>query len=228
MPVVQLVNPDLRANLQAALSAHIDSTDTSHDLAHANRVCSNAQLIASNEGGADLRVLIAAAYLHDLVSLPKDHPDRSKSSAYSANAAAPILRDLGYTSAEIASVRHAITAHSFSANIPPKTPEAKILQDADRLDALGAIGIARTFAVSGALGRPLYDVADPFAQTRALDDARYSIDHWPKKLLCLPAMMNTNTGKSLAAERLSLMGDFLKQLATELGITLPKEWGGIA
>lgn len=224
MPVVQLVDADLQASLQQALSGHIDKTDTSHDLAHADRVWANAQSIAAGERCGDLRILIAATYLHDLVSLPKNHPDRSKASAYSADAAAPILHDLSYDPNEIAQVQHAITAHSYSASIPPKTAEARILQDADRLDALGAIGIARTFAVSGALGRPIYDAADPFAQARTLDDGRYAIDHWPKKLLRLPDLMNTDTGKTQAHQRLNLMRAFLVQLAEELGVELPPEW----
>ena len=102
-----------------------------------------------------------------------------------------------------------------------------ILQDADRLDALGAIGIARTFAVSGALGRPIYDAADPFSQIRDLDDRNYAIDHWPAKLLRLPALMNTDSGKALARQRIILMKSFLTQLACELDTALPPDWGDI-
>ncbi|HDO7482899.1 TPA: HD domain-containing protein, partial [Escherichia coli] len=71
---------------------------------------------------------------------------------------------------KIEAVCHAIAAHSFSAQIAPLTTEAKIVQDADRLEALGAIGLARVFAVSGALGLALFDGEDPFAQHRPLDD----------------------------------------------------------
>lgn len=219
--------PGLRADLQKALSTHIDGADTSHDLAHADRVWLNARDIADNEERGNLRILIAAAYLHDLVSLPKDHVDRHKSSTFSADQAAPILHRLGYTADEIAQVQHVIAAHSYSANIPPETIEAMILQDADRLDALGAIGIARTFAVSGALGRPIYDAVDPFAKARDLDDSRFAIDHWPVKLLRLPALMNTESGKSLARQRVILMKGFLTQLASELGVALPADWDEI-
>ena len=83
---------------------------------------------------------------------------------------------------KIEAVCHAIAAHSFSAQIAPLTTEAKIVQDADRLEALGAIGLARVFAVSGALGVALFDGEDPFAQHRPLDDKRYALDHCPDKV----------------------------------------------
>ncbi|MFA9353024.1 hydrolase, partial [Escherichia coli] len=76
-----------------------------------------------------------------------------------------------------------IEAHSFSAKIAPETLEAKIVQDADRLEALGAIGLARVFAVSGALGVALFDAEDPFARQRGLDDKQYALDHFQTKLL---------------------------------------------
>ncbi|STF26181.1 putative phosphohydrolase [Escherichia coli] len=81
---------------------------------------------------------------------------------------------------------------------PPLTTEAKIVQDADRLEALGAIGLARVFAVSGALGVALFDGEDPFAQHRPLDDKRYALDHFQTKLLKLPQTMQTARGKQLA------------------------------
>ncbi len=224
MLVGRLVDSALQAQLQTALLAHLSGSDIAHDLAHVQRVWANARVIANNEARGDRRILIAAAYLHDLVSLPKDHPQRHTSSTLSAQAAEPILATLGYSKDETAQVAHAITTHSYSANIPPETIEAEILQDADRLDALGAIGIARTFAVSGALGRPIYDPADPFAKHRSLNDKEFAIDHWPQKLLQLPQLMNTETGKALAAERLAPMQDFLEQLASELGETVPQDW----
>ena len=224
MLVGRLADSTLQAQLQTALLAHLDGSDTAHDLAHVQRVWTNARVIADKEGRGDLRILIAATYLHDLVSLPKDHAQRHTSSILSAQAAKPILVTLGYSADEAAQVAHAITAHSYSANIPPETIEAEILQDADRLDALGAIGIARTFAVSGALGRPIYDPADPFAKHRSLNDKEFAIDHWPQKLLRLPQLMNTETGKALAVERLTLMQNFLKQLANELDTSVPTDW----
>ncbi len=197
-------------------------TDPAHDLAHLDRVWVNAQAIAQD--GANPRVLLAACYLHDLINLSKDDPDRHLASMQSAAESEPILADLGYTAHETKAVQHAIAAHSFSANIPPETLEARILRDADRLDALGAVGIARNFSVSGALGRDLYDLNDPFAETRELDDLRFSIDHWKVKLLNLSSDMLTPAGRDLAMKRAAQMGRFLKEFGEEIGHPVPDDW----
>ncbi|NVO56050.1 HD domain-containing protein [Rhodobacteraceae bacterium B1Z28] len=212
---------DLSDRLRAVVSQRM-ATDPAHDLAHLDRVWVNAQAIADDR--TDMPVLLAASYLHDLVNLPKDDPHRHLASRKSASEAESILAELGYDAIQIQAVGHAITAHSFSANIPPETTEARILRDADRLDALGAIGIARTFSVSGALGRALYDPADPFAERRPLDDLHFSIDHWKVKLLNLPHEMLTDTGKQIATRRAERMISFLDDFAEEIGNPLPQTW----
>ena len=95
-------------------------------------------------------------------------------------------------------------------------PEAKIVQDADRLEALGAIGLARVFAVSGALGLALFDGEDPFAQHRPLDDKRYALDHFQTKLLKLPQTMQTARGKQLAQHNAQFLVEFMAKLGAEL------------
>lgn len=212
---------ELRDRLRAVVAQRM-ITDPAHDLAHLDRVWVNARAIADAQ--TDRTVLLAACYLHDLVNLPKNDPDRHLASRRSAEESEPILRDLGLSDAQIAATRHAIEAHSFSANIPPETPEARILRDADRLDALGAIGIARNFSVSGALGRTLYDPADPFASHRPLDDLHYSIDHWKVKLLALPDDMLTQAGRQIAQQRVRRMIRFLTEFAEEIGSPLPDSW----
>ncbi len=198
------------------------ATDPAHDLAHLDRVWVNARAIADEQ--TDMRVLLAACYLHDLVNLPKNAPDRHLASRLSAEQSEPVLKEIGYSRTEIQATQHAIAAHSFSAQIPPETQEARILRDADRLDALGAIGIARTFSVSGSLGRELYDPADPFASARALDDLRFSVDHWKVKLLNLPDDMLTEGGKAMAGARIQRMIRFLEEFAEEIGSDLPPDW----
>ncbi|MGI9240713.1 MAG: HD domain-containing protein [Verrucomicrobiales bacterium] len=208
---------ELETRLEAALQQHDDGSDASHDVHHSRRVLANAREISGREGAGDIRLLTAAAYLHDLVNLPKDSPQRAKASQLSAEAAEPILRELGFDEQEIAATKHIISAHSFSAQIPPQTEEAKILQDADRMEALGALGIARTFYVAGKLGSGLFDGDDPFATDRSPDDKRFALDHFRLKLLGLADTMQTGAGRLLAAERTVSIRRYLDDLSAEIG-----------
>ncbi|MDC0737826.1 HD domain-containing protein [Cognatishimia sp. SS12] len=216
----------LRAQLRDVISQEMVQ-DAAHDMGHLDRVWANARRIAKDEGNANLRVLMAAAYLHDLVNLPKDAPNRKDASRLSAQKAEPILAQLGFSADEIAATAHAITAHSYSAGIPPESAEAEILRDADRLDALGAVGIARTFMVAGTMNRALADHNDPFAAQRPLDDQLWSIDHWHLKLLQLPQAMVTRKGRKIARKRARLMLAYLEQLAKEMDCDLPEHWSNL-
>lgn len=207
------LHDQLRDYLTAAITG-----DAAHDVAHTDRVWANAQIIAADDPACDMTVLLAACYFHDLVTLPKNSPDRAQASALSAEAAKPVLTELGLTDAQIANACHAIKAHSFSANISPETVEAKILQDADRIEALGAIGIARCFATTGVLGGALFHGLDPFGIDRDLNDKAYAVDHFRIKLLGLPDTMQTPSGRLLAIDRANVLRDFLDQLATELDV----------
>jgi uncharacterized protein len=215
----------LRQALRAALAEVLadGGTDAAHDLAHTDRVWANARTIAMGEGIQPTAVLMAAAYLHDLVSLPKDHPQHARAATMSATTAGPIMEALGFAPREIAMARHAIEAHSFSAGIEPQTAEAAILRDADRIEALGAVGIARCFAVSGGLGRALFHPDDPFARERTPDDKTFALDHFAAKLLQLPQTMLTATGRALAEERADMMRKYLQALARELHAPAP-DW----
>ena len=190
--------------------------DGAHDLGHLRRVWKQAQLIAMDEP-CDLEVLLAATFFHDLVNLPKSHPDRAQASRLSAEAACLFLRQDGFSSEKLPAVAHAITAHSFSAAIAPESAEARILQDADRLEALGAIGIARMFHVAGQMGGALFDAADPLAQGRALDDRAFALDHIEVKLLKIADSMQTATGRAVATERADWMLSFRSRLLREIG-----------
>ncbi len=214
---------DLIARLEAEFIAHDDGSDASHDINHARRVMRAALRIAATEGGGDEGVIIAAAYLHDWVNLPKNDPNRARASEYSADAARPILASIGFASDRVEAACHAILAHSFSANIAPRTLEARALQDADRLEALGAIGLARVFSIAGQLGSSLFNGEDPFAKNRPLDDRRYAVDHFEVKLLRLPETMQTTAGRNMAEERADVMRSFLRSLASELGSDTPWE-----
>ncbi len=119
-------------------------------------------------------ISVPAAWLHDCVSVAKNSPLRKQASKLAADEAVRFLESVNYPSDLLAPIYHAIEAHSFSANIPPETLEARIVQDADRLEAVGAIGIARCFLTGGSMGTPLYEPSDPFAENRDLDDRRYT------------------------------------------------------
>lgn len=149
------------------------SDDGAHDLAHLQRVWHNVRTLQAEEGG-DLEVLLAAVLLHDCVAVEKNSPLRSQASRLAAEKASTVLTELNWADAKIDAVAHAIQAHSFSANITPLTLEAKLVQDADRLDSLGMLGVARTFYVAGRMGSALYDPQDPEARERDYNDTRFA------------------------------------------------------
>lgn len=192
-----------------------ETTDGSHDVAHLQRVWASAMRIHASEGG-DGQILAAAVLLHDCVAVEKNSPQRREASRLAAAKASEILDGLGWQRAAIDAVSHAIEAHSFSANIAPRTLEARILQDADRLDALGAIGVARLFYVAGRMGSRLYDPEDAEAARRPFDDARFAFDHFGAKLFKLTGGFQTPTGAQLAEERAARMRAFYDAFLTEI------------
>lgn len=204
--------------LAEALLAHAapDSQDGSHDFSHLQRVWSNVRAIHKEEGGEG-EILLAATLLHDCVAVEKSSPLRSQASRLSATHAAQLLAELQWTKSRIEAVAHAIEAHSFSADIAPATLEAKILQDADRLDAIGMVGVARCFYVSGRMGRALYDPIDPAAESRDYDDQRFAIDHFQTKLLHLGSGFQTTTGRRMAQARHERLKRFLEEFMQEVG-----------
>ncbi|ELE9236167.1 phosphohydrolase [Enterobacter kobei] len=199
------------------LDEHHASEDSAHDISHFRRVWMTARKIMIHHQ-ADPLVVLTACYFHDIVSLPKNHPERSQSSRLAARKTRDILhRDFtDFPPDRFAAVEHAIEAHSFSAGIAPQSIEAKIVQDADRLEALGAIGLARVFAVSGALGVALFDAEDPFADARSLDDRAFALDHFQTKLLRLPDTMQTDVGRELAQHNADFLVHFMAKLSAEL------------
>ncbi len=190
--------------------------DAAHDLAHIQRVVLTALKLGEEES-ADLEIIEAAAWLHDCVTLPKNHPRRSEASKLAAKKAGEFLSKVPFPKEKIPDVVNAIEAHSFSGGIQPKTLEAKIVQDADRLDALGAIGIARCFVVGGKLDRAIYNPEDPFCESGVPDDSQWTVDHFKSKLFNLPGEMNTKSAKNEANKRVDFMKLFLQQLSTEIG-----------
>ena len=191
--------------------------DGSHDVGHLARVWANARVILAVEGG-DGEVLAASVLLHDCVHVEKSSPLRSQASRLAAERGRGILGEMGWERSRIEAVAHAIEAHSFSAGIAPVTVEARILQDADRLEAIGAIGVARCFYTAGRMGSALYDRDDPRGERRGYDDRAFAIDHFRTKLLTLEGGFQTATGARLARERTQFLADFLAAFEGEIGL----------
>ncbi len=201
----------IRKEAELAISQH----DAAHEFSHSLRVMNLAMHIGKKEC-ADLNVLIPAALLHDVAPQDKSSLEKRKSSAdASADMARIILRKNDVADETAKKILYAIRSHSFSKGIVPETLEAKVLQDADRLDAIGAIGLARLFVICGTWkGHRLYCLEEPFAQSRALDEGKYSLDHYFTKLSKLK--MNTRAGEELAAPRREFMRSFVEQLRKEI------------
>ena len=189
--------------------------DPAHDFDHIMRVFNNAQKICKKEN-ANKKLVLSAVLLHDIISYPKSDKRSKLSSIKSANESKKILKEFDFTKEEIQIISDAIRDHSFSRNKIPVTLEGKILQDADRLDAIGAIGIARVFAVGGSEKRPFYNIKDPFCKNRAPNDKIWALDHFYRKLLKLESLMNTKSGKIEAKKRTKILKDFLGEIKKEI------------
>ena len=210
------MTPTRRQRLEAIADAHSAQTDPAHDGLHVRRVALLAAQIGAAEG-AELSVVVPAALLHELFSYPKSHPNSAQSGEKCAQVAGDVLRTESYPNAQTEAICECIRVHSYSRGICPNGRDAQVLQDADRLDALGAIGVARCFATGTSMQRPFYSPEDPFCHARTPDDSLWTIDHFYRKLLRLPATLHTPTARALAQPRVKFLELFLRQLAQELG-----------
>ena len=195
---------------------YVGFDDPAHGWEHIKRVYRLALRIAEHEN-ADAFIVGMAALMHDIGHLSTDtslhHADLSMSMA------GELLLAYNVSSSTREAILHAIEAHSFSLGIEPRTLEAKVVRDADRLDSLGAIGILR-WAITGTVRRTgetqIYHPDDPFAEWHTLDDRRYMLDHFFTKLLKLDDTMATQTGRVLAQERTVFMRAYLDEFRKEL------------
>jgi uncharacterized protein len=210
-----MVDPTIRSKLEDEARSRCVAADPAHDFLHVQRVSAMAERIARAEG-ADVDVCTTAALLHELFNYPKDHPESHRSGEVCAAHAAELMERVGCPPAQIQAVRHCIHVHGFSAGLTPETLEAKVLQDADRLDAIGAIGIARCFATCASMKRPFYSADDPFCRTRPTDDKQFGVDHFYRKLLLIPDRLHTQTARALGARRRDTMQAYLRELEGEI------------
>lgn len=205
----------LETLIAARFAAEAHVRDSAHDFGHVRRVAGHARDIGEAEG-ADVEICVAAAWMHELVYLPKNHAEASQTAGRAALLIPELASqlDLEHRATDIAT---AVAEHSFSRGLRPTTLESAVLQDADRLDAMGAIGIARCFATGGSFGSALWHPEDPWGRGgREQDDKTFSLDHFERKLLRLASEMNTAAGRALAAVREETMAAFLASLRNEL------------
>ena len=194
-----------------------ETDDASHDISHFQRVWrTTRRLLKEGDISANQLVILTACYFHDIIVLPKNHPQRSMASTLAAEETERCLKKLAFPRDLIGEVCHAVKTHSYSAGIEPETIEAKVVQDADRMEALGAIGLARCFYTGGKLKQKLFDPEDPLATRRELDDRVYSLDHFELKLLKIADSMQTEAGKRMAERSSQFLRDFRDQLCREL------------
>lgn len=206
------------AALRPLVEARLPPAELAHDRHHLARVHAWAVRLAP-EAGADPDLAGAAALVHDLVFIPKDSAERSAGGERSAAAAPAVLAQAGYAADEIAQIAEAVRTSSWSRGLAPTAPLGAVLQDADRLDALGAVGLMRNLACAQHMARAdrpggFYHPGDPLAATgRALDDKAWAADHCFAKLLRLADGMHTATARAEARRR----HDFIRAWLAELG-----------
>ncbi|MHB9129464.1 MAG: HD domain-containing protein [Armatimonadota bacterium] len=184
-----------------------------HCFDHTTRVVHNTRILAGSYPDIDRDALETAAWLHD-IGRGMESAAGISHAIISAELAEQLLPPLGFSPEKVRLICDAIADHRFSTGRVPTSLEGKLLQDADRLDALGAIGIARTFAEGH--DRELYHPDDPFAESRTPDDDRYTLDHFYTKLLTLSRTMHTPEARAWAAAREEYMRGFLQEFADEL------------
>ncbi len=203
---------------------------SAHAMDHVMRVYTICLQLAKYESGIDLDVLKTAALLHDVARV-KEFKDKTGSIDYAAlgtEMATKILRTLCYSEEKIALVNHCIAAHRFRGNVKPQTKEAKILFDADKLDVLGAIGVARSFMMAGEYGQRIYsgipleeyltdNVVGAKTNGRIKDISKHAPNlEFELKFRHVPERLYTRKAKEIAEERLRFMENFFERLRMEM------------
>jgi len=200
--------------------SHYSGEDAAHDFEHVLRVLKLAERIGRAEG-ADMEVLRAAVLLHDVARVAEDRGGPCHAEA-GAQRAREILAQ--QPAEQVEAVAHAIAAHRFRGSTAPQTLEARILYDADKLDAIGAIGVARAYAIAGQCGQRLWAAVPRQYAHRSIEEARGDIadaEHNPVheyvfKLSRLKDVLYTETGRRLAAGRHAYMARFFARLEQEV------------
>ncbi|MGB7957323.1 MAG: HD domain-containing protein [Minisyncoccia bacterium] len=204
--------------IKTYLRAKFENEGTGHDWWHIERVLNNAITIAKREKGADHFLVQLGALLHDVADFKFHHGDEK----LGGKVAAKLLKNAGIDPATILAVVHIVDNVSFKGKNMKSTItsiEGKIVQDADRLDAIGAIGIARAFAYGGYKQRPIYDPEGKIRDYKTFEQYKKggdsTIHHFHEKLLHLRNLMNTKAGKKMATVRHEFIKNYLKEFYAE-------------
>ncbi|KZN25276.1 phosphohydrolase [Haladaptatus sp. R4] len=193
---------------------YFENVAPAHDWHHVQRVANLAETLAA-EYDPDGRILFSAVWLHDIGRGREDRGEIEDHAEWGAEEAKGILAEFGAAEHEIRAVQHCIRAHRFSNDVEPETLEAKLLSDADNLDALGAVGIARVFCYGGEHRNTMHDPGMPLDadETRA---GATSMNHFHKKILRLPSRMYTDAGRRVADERRAFVETFIDRFEREV------------
>lgn len=205
-------------------------SSSAHAMEHIARVYNACLHLAKFESGIDLEVLKIAALLHDVARTRefKDTTDKIDHATLGAEMADRILTSLGYSEKKIAHVKHCIAAHRYRSRVKPQTKEAKILFDADKLDVVGALGVARSFMIAGQYGQKIYsnipikeylkeNVVGEKHDGRIRDISKHTPNlEFELKFKHIPEKLHTDRAKKIAEERLSFMGFFFERLKMEI------------
>lgn len=207
---------DLKSCLIEIAHQRQTTTDPSHDVNHVMRVMNLAEKIAVSVN-ADLDIVLAAACFHDVIVYPKNSPQSKTETDESAELAGDLLKSLeGYPVEKIEKVQVVIRQCSYSKGIVPDLLESKVLQDADRLEATGAISIMRTFSSGGQMNKPFYRPEDPFCEKGEPVPHGSGIDLFYRRLLLVEKGMHTDLARKMAKRRTEFLQAFLQELKVEL------------
>ncbi|WP_254521927.1 HD domain-containing protein [Natrinema caseinilyticum] len=197
---------------------YFEDASPAHDWHHVRRVEALAETLVDRHGRpVDERVVRLAVVLHDIGRAHEDRGEIDDHATWGAREAGRVLRNLDGDRNTIERVQHCVRAHRYSNEVEPETLEAKVVCDADNLDALGAVGIARVFAHGAEIGNPIHDAARATAERDAgTGDGVTQRDHFYEKILDLPERMYTDPGRDLAADRAAFVRRYLERFDAEV------------
>lgn len=203
--------------IRTRAKTYFEKAPPAHDWHHVERVDALASRLISDHpksGSIDETVVRLAVSLHDIGREREDRGDIDDHANWGATEAGRILESHDVSSDTVKHVEQCIRAHRYSNAIEPETLEAEIVSDADNLDALGAVGVARVFAHGGTLEEAMHDPAVPVAEDETVS-GKTQYNHLHKKILDLPERMYTDVGRELATERAQFVRTFLEQFDAE-------------